>query len=548
MDKTNLFSAHRLDAVRVYGEQPGERTYTREQITETPSSNRDLTSLVASHPAVRVNAGANGSQNRGSLDVDDLSFHGASPYQNLFQLDGMDATNRLDPASKNLNLQVGNIPSNSQSYFVDTSLLEEVRVYDSFVPAEYGRFTGGVVDARLRRYSGENHLSLDYRWNTSKMTQQKVAEGEEASWAQGKPGYAPEWKKRFYSGVADLAFNESPARSWRYRVANPTSRAGTWAWTARASRCPARTTIATRSTISWASSACAPARGPRPTWCSNTATARKRWSATSSAKPAGTTTMRRAASASTSTTSSRAGAIRCRPAGTARSATAYRSATSWSLSSRGLPQYTAGGFGKEQKQQDSWTLKGRVDLDPVRTGAITHIPYAGLEWQRVQAGFERFQQSHSYRRAYDNKGGYQDFSKVRYLPGTVDVSYDSVSAYLSDRIEWERLALDAGVRYDRESFLGTNNISPRSRLDWDVLGSGDTLLSAGWSRYWVRKCCRPRWRKRSTACDGRCWTPRAARSPTAPGNTTCSIRACACPTTTNGPCRCASAWPASKAR
>ena len=106
----------------------------------------------------------------------------------------MDATNRLDPASKNLNLQVGNIPSNSQSYFVDTSLLEEVRVYDSFVPAEYGRFTGGVVDARLRRYSGENHLSLDYRWNTSKMTQQKVAEGEEASWAQGKPGYAPEWK------------------------------------------------------------------------------------------------------------------------------------------------------------------------------------------------------------------------------------------------------------------------------------------------------------------------------------------------------------------
>ena len=100
VDKTNLFSAHRLDAVRVYGEQPGERTYTREQIAETPSSNRDLTSLVASHPAVRVNAGANGSQNRGSLDVEDLSFHGASPYQNLFQLDGMDATNRLDPASR----------------------------------------------------------------------------------------------------------------------------------------------------------------------------------------------------------------------------------------------------------------------------------------------------------------------------------------------------------------------------------------------------------------------------------------------------------------
>jgi hypothetical protein len=485
VDKTNLFSAHRLDAVRVYGEQPGERSYTREQITETPSSNRDLTSLVASHPAVRVNAGANGSQNRGSLDVDDLSFHGASPYQNLFQLDGMDATNRLDPASKNLNLQVGNIPSNSQSYFVDTSLLEEVRVYDSFVPAEYGRFTGGVVDARLRRYSGENHLSLDYRWNTSKMTQQKVAEGEEASWAQGKPGYAPEWKKRFYSGVADLAFNEksgavlavsrrqSDITRWNMGVdgkGQPLPGQDNYRdqidnflgkFSVRAS---ARTTADLVLKYS----------DRKETLVSNLFR-ETRWDNNHAAR-----------GISVNIDHQFQGGRYSLQAGWDR-ALSNRVSVGDELVTfqpRGLPQYTAGGFGKEQKQQDSWTLKGRVDLDPVRTGAITHIPYAGLEWQRVQAGFERFQQSHSYRRAYDNKGGYQDFSKVRYLPGTVDVSYDSVSAYLSDRIEWERLALDAGVRYDRESFLGTNNISPRSRLDWDVLGSGDTLLSAGWSRYY----------------------------------------------------------------
>ena len=83
-----------------------------------------------------------------------------------------------------------------------------MRVYDSFVPVEYGRFTGGVVDARLRRFSGENHLKFDYRWNTLKMTQQQVSEGEENSWAQGQPGYSPEWKKRFYSVVGDFAFND----------------------------------------------------------------------------------------------------------------------------------------------------------------------------------------------------------------------------------------------------------------------------------------------------------------------------------------------------
>ncbi|MGD7366506.1 secretin and TonB N-terminal domain-containing protein, partial [Ralstonia pseudosolanacearum] len=50
-DKANPFSASRLELVRVYGEQIGGRLYSREEIAETPSSNRDLSTLVATHPA-----------------------------------------------------------------------------------------------------------------------------------------------------------------------------------------------------------------------------------------------------------------------------------------------------------------------------------------------------------------------------------------------------------------------------------------------------------------------------------------------------------------
>ena len=120
----------------------------------------------------------------------------------------MDATNRVDPASKNPNLVVNNVPSNSQSYFVDTSLLEAVQVHDSFVPVEYGHFTGGVVDAKLRRFSGQNHLKLDYRWNNSSMTQQRTAHGDEQKWSQGHFDYSPRWKKSFYSALGDVAFSE----------------------------------------------------------------------------------------------------------------------------------------------------------------------------------------------------------------------------------------------------------------------------------------------------------------------------------------------------
>ncbi|CAB3641102.1 TonB-dependent receptor [Achromobacter pestifer] len=485
VDKANPFSATRLDAVKVYGGQIGERVYTQEDITNTPSSNRDLSTLVATHPAVRTNPGANSSQNRGSLNVEDISFHGSSPYQNLFQIDGMDATNRVDPASKNLNLQVGNIPSNPQSYFVDTSLLDEVRVHDSFVPVEYGRFTGGVVDARLRRFSGENHLNLDYRWNTSKMTQQQVSEGDENSWAQGKPGYSPEWKKRFYSAVGDIAFNEksgavlamsrreSNITRWNMGVddkGQPSPGQDTYndridnflgKFSVRASA----DTIADL-TLKYSD---------RSETLASDLFRHTRWDNNHAAR-----------GVSGNVDHLFQGGRFSVQAGWDRSLSNRESVGDELVTYQPyrLPLYTAGGFGKEQKRQDTWTLKGRIDLDPIRTGVFTHSPYAGAEVSRVQANFERFQESHSYRRAYSPDGSYKDFSKVRYLPGTVDVNYNMASLYLSDRIEWERLALDAGLRYDRETFLGNNNVSPRTRLDWDMFGSGDTLLSAGWSRYY----------------------------------------------------------------
>jgi hypothetical protein len=485
VDKTNQFSALRLDAVRVYGEQTGERIYTQEDIAQTPSSNRDLSSLVATHPAVRTNPGASSSQNRGSLNVEDISFHGSSPYQNLFQIDGMDATNRIDPASKNLNLQVGNIPSNPQSYFIDTSLLEEVRVHDSFVPVEYGRFTGGVVDARLRRFSGDNRLSLDYRWNTSKMTRQEVAEGEENSWAQGKPGYSPEWKKRFYSAVGDIAFNEKSGAVLALSRRESDITRWNMGVDEQGQPMPGQETYKDRidnflGKFSVHASAETTADvtlkySDRSETLASDFFRDTRWDNNHGAR-----------GVSANVDHLLQGGRLSLQAGWDRSFSNRKSNGDELVTFQPykLPQYTAGGFGKEQKRQDTWTLRGRIDLDPVRTGVFTHMPYAGAEVQQVSADFERFQESYSYRRAYGSDGTYKDYSKVRYLPGTVDVNYNTVGLYLSDRIEWERLALDAGLRYDRETFLGSSNFSPRTRLDWDVFGSGDTLLSAGWSRYY----------------------------------------------------------------
>jgi len=189
--------------------EPGRQIISARAIADTPTANHSLTEIVAMNPAVRLNSKAGSSLMRGSMDVEDISFHGASPYQNLFQIDGMDATNNINPANHNTSLQIGNISSNSQAYFVDTSLLGEVRVYDSNIPVEYGRFNGGVVDATLKRATGKNSFEFSYRKSGSNLSEQKISNYDKTNYELGKSEYTPKWKKDFYSMSMDRMLSDN---------------------------------------------------------------------------------------------------------------------------------------------------------------------------------------------------------------------------------------------------------------------------------------------------------------------------------------------------
>ncbi|MBB2777704.1 UNVERIFIED_ORG: hypothetical protein HNP28_003044 [Comamonas terrigena] len=96
-----------MPVVVVEAERLEQRTYKREEIDATPQGNRDLTSLIADHPGVRLEKTMDGSGNHGSLAPESFSIHGESPYQNQFLIDGMGATNAISPHNSNLGLQVG---------------------------------------------------------------------------------------------------------------------------------------------------------------------------------------------------------------------------------------------------------------------------------------------------------------------------------------------------------------------------------------------------------------------------------------------------------
>jgi len=470
--------------IQVHAEQPGAYTYSREQIRDTPASNRDLSNLIATHPAVRIGNSANNGANRGSMLVEDVSFHGASPYQNLFQIDGMDASSNIDPANKNLNMQIGNVPSNPQAYFVDTSLLEAVKVLDSFVPVEYGRFNGGVVDARLRQASGENSLRFSYRFNSSSLTRQQVGDAFQSNFDDGAIGYAKYWRKHFMSVVGDYALNdrlgmvlnisrrESRIERTRTRILADGQRdRHVDIQDDRIDNVLAKFNLKASSdttshlTLKYAQRTEALVNG---TWL---------WEYNHQAYGAAWGLTHKLPRARYTLTMGYDRFLNDRDSNANEMVT-------HSFDADRTRSHTSGGYSREETSRDTWSIKNRLDFNPVKTGPITHTVYAGLDAQRIDARFKRHADAYSYFLRYYLDGTTRERSKSLYHQGKVPVDYNTYALYLSDQMDWRDWTLTSSLRYDKETFIGNSNLAPRLRLDWDVFGRGDTQLSAGWNRYY----------------------------------------------------------------
>ncbi|MFP3700488.1 TonB-dependent receptor, partial [Burkholderia sp. SIMBA_013] len=93
---------------------------------------------------------------------------------------------------------------------------------------------------------------------------------------------------------------------------------------------------------------------------------------------------------------------------------------------------------------DTLVLKSRIDLDPLSTRTFTHNIYAGIDVLQVDAAFKRPQLSTAYTRTYRSVDAYADTNLSLWQPGTVRARSRTAALYFSDRIEWRRLALNAG--------------------------------------------------------------------------------------------------------
>ncbi|MCY3885787.1 MAG: TonB-dependent receptor plug domain-containing protein [Gammaproteobacteria bacterium] len=183
--------------------EPGTTTYTEEAIGEAPLGEGNLSDLLRLNPNVNFSRSSDLSAGNASLRPDEVSIHGNVFYQNLFLLDGTDTTNDLNPAASEdiwstPSLVAPHGGSSPQGYYIDVELLEEVQVFDSNIPVEYGGFTGGVVASELKSYKGEDMFSFTYQLQRDDWEKFHVTEDDISVADKYRAVYTPDYEKANY--------------------------------------------------------------------------------------------------------------------------------------------------------------------------------------------------------------------------------------------------------------------------------------------------------------------------------------------------------------
>ncbi|WP_195836309.1 TonB-dependent receptor [Campylobacter portucalensis] len=132
----------------------GSSIINKNVINQLATQNGDITSFLKINPNVRFN-NSHTSNNLADISAQDISINGAHHYQNKFMIDNYGMNNDLNPQvlkkfNDNHTNPFGLLDSKTQGINLDIDLVESLEIHDSFIPAKYGGFTGGVVKAKTK--------------------------------------------------------------------------------------------------------------------------------------------------------------------------------------------------------------------------------------------------------------------------------------------------------------------------------------------------------------------------------------------------------------
>lgn len=159
-----------MEQVTVIGttEKPasGSSVLTNDVLQALPKKNSSITETITILPRVQIGEGQRTSENSGEILPPLISISGGRAYENNYSIDGINQSSILDPLTgNNIAETIREVPSHPQRGFIHQDLIDKVTVYDSNIPARFGGFIGGVVDAETR--APQNELAGQFSFRTT---------------------------------------------------------------------------------------------------------------------------------------------------------------------------------------------------------------------------------------------------------------------------------------------------------------------------------------------------------------------------------------------
>lgn len=205
---------YQLDAVRVVADkiEAGKTTIGEEELKSMPSRTGSITEALKVVPNVQFSNEESSSLMMGEVSPPRVSISGGKPYENNFLVDGLSVSNTLDPTGLSdigdpINGAYLNGNGGDQNIFYDTKLLDSITVYSSNVPAKYGNFLGGVIDAKIVDPRSDHwHAVLTGRHARSEWFDLRGVDEDSYS-----PDNQPKFRLNSFSAVTDGPVTEKMA-------------------------------------------------------------------------------------------------------------------------------------------------------------------------------------------------------------------------------------------------------------------------------------------------------------------------------------------------
>lgn len=478
----------------------GEYVFERDYIEQFGAVDGGLEGVLKLVPGIQFGEDSEGVDGLTDLKPESISISGGRFYENQFVVDGLGNSNRLDPASDSDGSGIDDIGGHEQALFLDADLIGELKVYDSNVPAAYGGFTGGVVDATTRRAGNEAEGKLSVSGTRSQWTQFRTFTRDwdpESQALPPMPPSEPEFERyrasfhystpmtdsvgiltsvsQAYSETPDVTLGETRNRVQRNQnvLVKLTSELGA-------------------SGVLDISATYAPFESE--SFLTDVKGSDYSVEGGGYSLKAGYDYLGEAVEHEIDLGWTRSVNNREAPNGF------YNWENTRSLqwgreADVGLSR--EGGYGDLDMVQESATLAYRLKALPVTVGGVEFRHEAGSEISQSSYRYQRDETLFVYDTAVINsdvqcRGMVDDcMQEEQYFSGRrvyeaddVTVRLNEAALYAESTLAWQRLSGTLGVRYDYNDFLKNHDLAFRSRVTLDVFGNDGTRLIAGYNRYY----------------------------------------------------------------